>query len=297
MQCRSITYSTYSTAESLESLCPCGAPLLTCIVPLLKFCSSGYGQEQLRRQVGAAAFHQRFAASLSLLLEDARGALAELHLAVSSTLAHHRQHTQSSAMAAGHTTAVPASAGNAAAAQGAVDSAECALSRAAACHGNLPLGRLRQSRAVQTAYCEMWSLAARPWGRNDVRREVYNVMTGRAPPDSSLRASVAACHAASPPTGHHSSGDPMPGDLGGDIAPAHGIMGSDHGAATAGHATAVAADFQLRKALPAAATLRLVQTIYAAKAAADAAARTARKQPVPLYALLLRSPFAPTESV
>jgi hypothetical protein len=249
-----------------------------------------YVQEELRRQVGAAAFHQHFAASLSLLLEDARGALAELHLTVSSMLAHHRQHTQSSAMAAGHTTAVPDSAGNAAAAQGIAQSAECVLSRAAACHGNLPLGRLRQYRAVQTAYCELWSLAAGPWGRNDVRREVYNVMTGRAPPDSSLRALASACHAASPPSGHSSSSDPISGDVGTGSAPVHGVTEShDDGAATDGQPAAAAADSQLRKAPPAAAILRLVQTIYAAKAAADAAARTARKQPVPLYAVWLHS--------
>jgi hypothetical protein len=243
------------------------------------------GQDELRRQAGATAFHQRFAASLSLLHEDARGALAELHLTVSSMLGQQQDITDSTA-AVRHHASMPDSAGNAAAAaKGAEQSAEHALARAAACHGNLLLGRLRQSRAVQTAYCEMWSLAAGPWGRNDVRREVYNVMTGRAPPDSSLRALAAACHAASPPTGHSSSNDPMPEDLGGVFAPAHGIMDSDHGAAAAGTATAAAADFQLRNAPPAAATLRLVQTLYAAKAAADGAARTARKQPVPLYVL------------
>ena len=246
-----------------------------------------YVQEELRRQVGATAFHQRFAASLSLLLEDARSALAELHLTVSSMLAQ-RQDIRNSAPAAGHYESVPDSS-NAAAAGGTEESAKYALARAAACHGNLPLGRLRHSRAVQTAYCEMWSLAAGPWGRNEVRREVYTVMTGRAPPDSSLRALASACHAASRPTGHSSSSSPIPGVPGGGIAPAHSIMGSDHDAETDGQPAAAAADFQLRKAPLVAAILRLVQTIYAAKAAADAAARTARKQPVPLYALWMHS--------
>ena len=256
-------------------------------------CARCYAQDELRRQAGAAAFHQKFAANLSLLLENARGALAELHLTVTSLLACQRHNiVRSSAAAVGRHPSFPDSGGDAAAAKAAEQSAKCALARAAACHGNLPLGRVRQSRIVQTAYCEMWSLAAGPWGRNDVRREVYDVMTGRTPPDSSLRALASACHAASLHTGQCSSGDPTPGEIRTGFAPARSMTGSQsHGAAAAGHAVAAAADFRLRKPPPAAATLRTVQTIYAAKTAADAAARTAMKQPVPLYALHLHIPF------
>jgi hypothetical protein len=103
------------------------------------------GQEELRRPVGAAAFHQRFATNLSMLLGDARSALAELHLTVSSLLPCHRHHSESAAAAAGQHEAVPDGAGDVAAAEGAAQTAKRALGRAAACHGNLPLGRLRQS--------------------------------------------------------------------------------------------------------------------------------------------------------
>lgn len=242
-------------------------------------------QDELRRQRGAAAFHRKFAAELSLLLEDARGALSELHLTVSSLLASRTQRNggttaagfTTSAQHGGGTTAAGYAGMGASIGDNSIGSAETALARAAACHGLLSLGRRRQPCGVQTAHCELWSLAAGPWGRNEVRKEVHAVMTGRAAPDVSLRALAAGEHSARLGIGGGGGGGGVKGN--GDTACSPD--GGRHPAAAAAGGVA-AADFTLRKAPPAAATARAVQELYAAKAAADVAARTACKRPLPL---------------
>lgn len=245
----------------------------------------------MRRQTGAVAFHRKFAANLSLLLEDAWSALAELHLTVSILLASRIQHSGTAAAAesaslpqhdGGPSTAaaasgrLPTSAANGAASNDTAEKAKEALARAAACHGSLPLGRRRQPRGVQTAHCELWSLAAGPWGRDGIRKEVHAVMTGRAAPDVSLRALAAAGNG----TARNGIGGSGGRDGCGNAAAA--VNGLKHGS-TVGHGE-VATDFVLRKAPEAAAIARVVQELYAAKATADVAARTACKQPLPLCA-------------
>lgn len=233
-------------------------------------------QGELRKQTGATAFHRKFAGELSMLLEDARGALAEMHLTVSALVADRLRGGNSdggirasSNGTGGSFVGDAASAMHHAATAGV---AEKALARAVASHGSLPLGRRRTARGVQTAHCELWALSAGPWGRDQLRSEMHAVLAGQAPPDISLRDFAAAA------------------------APGSDVSSSRHRGSAAVYdgsaasarkdADAASADWALRRAPSLAATARVVQEVHAAKVAADAAARAARKQPLSLCAIL-----------
>lgn len=198
-----------------------------------------------------------------MLLEDVRGALADLHLTVSTLAANRLCGGNSSGGivvnshgSSGNATGNAAFATHSAAA---ADMAEKALARAAACNSSLPLGRRRTGGGILTAHYELWALTARPWCRDQLRLAMHIVLTGQAPPDMRLQDLTAIA-------------DPKRG-----VSSTHNFHSTavDGGTAALPHGDtdAAAADRVLRRAPSPVRTARVVQEVYAAKAAADATAR------------------------